>query len=86
MIKIHGTITGLDHLNHVHVLSWVKVEADGRESYSADGYYAIHLPRDTSFVTTYSTPGYKKHTATLSTNDQIVYTPPPLEESGEPFP
>lgn len=86
MIKIHGTITGLDHLNHVHVLSWVKVEADGRESYSTDGYYAIHLPRDTSFEAAYSTPGYKEHKATLSTNDQIVYSPPPLEESGEPFP
>ncbi|MEM2123027.1 MAG: hypothetical protein QXE79_05275, partial [Candidatus Bathyarchaeia archaeon] len=86
MIKIHGVVTGYDRLSHIHVLSWVSIYSNGRESYSIDGYYMVHLPRDTSFEVAYSIPGYREHTATLSTNDQIVYSPPPLEESGEPFP
>ena len=85
MIKIYGTVTGLDYLDHVHVLSWVNIYSTGRETYSTDGYYMIHLPRDTSFEVTYSIPGYREHTTTLSTNDQVEYSPT-LEESGEPFP
>ncbi|MEM3678198.1 MAG: hypothetical protein QW176_08660 [Candidatus Bathyarchaeia archaeon] len=85
MIKIYGTVTGFDYLGHVHVLSWVNIYSAGRETYSMDGYYAIHLPRDTSFEVAYSMPGYREHATTLSTNDQIGYSPT-LEESGEPFP
>ena len=63
MRKIHGVIRDYDHQT---LLSWIRVSSMGRESYSMDGYFAIHLPKDTIFEVTFEAWCYQKRTEQLS--------------------
>ncbi len=85
MIKIYGTVTAFDEVRFItRLLSWVSVSSPEKTAYSIDGYYALHIPRDTSYDITYAIPGYLEHDVTLSTNNQVEYSTL-LEKSGAVF-
>ena len=90
MIKISGTVAGLDHWDSPVALVWASVTSDGRTYYSYDGDFYFHTPQSTfgTYLLTFSCPGYNDYVSTsgYTTNDQIPNLEILLVQSGAPFP
>jgi hypothetical protein len=87
MIKISGVVTGFT-FREVPVstiaLTWVNVAANGYVTRTFDGDYALHALSG-SYSVTYSVPGYRSTTMTITTNDE-AQNDVNLEQSATPFP
>ena len=88
MIKISGTVAGLDYQDRPVALVWVSATIEGRTYYSFDGDFYLHSPQSTlgTYSVTFLIPGYNSYTQIFSTNDQITNVVILLEQSGAPFP
>jgi hypothetical protein len=84
MVRVFGTVAGLDNNDRPVLLVWASISAQGRVSYSYDGDFMLHLPSGTGSVT-FECPGYKSQTLPIGTNDQQQFTIL-LEQSGTAFP
>ncbi len=84
MIRVFGTVAGLDNNDRPVLLVWASISAQGRVAYSYDGDFWLHLPSGTGLVT-FECPGYNSQTWTIGTNDQQQFTIL-LGQSGASFP
>ena len=87
MIKIYGTVRGFDMTGMeigIRLLSWTSISTQ-RVTYSTDGYYVLHLPKELGYTITYIQPGYTNQTFLIITDDKAELDVL-LEQSGEPFP